>query len=68
MTAITNPEMIERFRLVQLRGALKLERLGMKHSRMGNIRAKVATFLGMPKNSKIDEVIARLTEMIDKFD
>ena len=68
MNAITKPEMIERFRLVQLRGALKLERLGMKHSRMGNIRAKVAVSLGMPKNSKIDEVIARLTEMIDTFD
>jgi hypothetical protein len=51
------------FRLLQLRGAVKLEKVGIK-SRGGSVRKLAATECGMKPTTKIDDVIAELESRI----
>ncbi len=62
---LDTPEAIDFFQLCQLRGCLKMEARGMRHSRMGKIRKPVAVMLGMKPNTKIEDVIAELQKRIE---
>lgn len=64
MTIIDTPEGIARVQLVAVRGALKLEKLGMK-SRGGSIRKGWAVRLGLKASAKHDEVIAEITRRLE---
>ena len=60
---LDKPEQIERYRLAVLRSAVKLEMLGMKRKgRSATVCAKEQ--LGLPRNTKREEIIKILTEMI----
>lgn len=61
MTMFTTKRDIELFRLLSLRGALKLEILGLKHSR-GSIYAAVKREFGFKGNKK--KVLAQLEQHI----
>lgn len=50
--------------LIVTRAALKLEKLGMKHSR-GSVRALVRKMDGCPKTNDFDKLITFLTERIE---
>lgn len=65
MTTMTTPEQISRFQLLQLRGCLKMEAKGMRHSKLGKLRKPVALMLGMKPNTKIEEVIAEIQKRLD---
>lgn len=54
---------IAAFRLLSIRGMLKLEKLGMKHSR-GAIRPKVAAELGLKPRDSYDTFLARIEECL----
>jgi hypothetical protein len=61
MTTLTRPEDIQRFHLLTLRQAVRLEMLGMK--RRGASAATVAKqLLGLPKSTPNAVVFERLTE------
>lgn len=55
------------FQLHAVKGALKLEKLGMRHSKVGSVRKAWALHFGMKANSKIDDVIARVEQEIEKI-
>ena len=48
------------FQLMAVRGALRMEKLGMKHSKLGKIRKPWAIKLGLKANASYDEVIAEI--------
>lgn len=52
------------FQMHAVRGALRLEKLGMKHSKLGKIRKPWAIKLGLKPNASYDEVIAKIDERI----
>ena len=61
---VTGADDIARVQLVAVRGALKLEKLGMK-SRGGSIRKGWAVRLGLKASAKHDEVIAEITRRLE---
>lgn len=66
MSAVLTGTQIARFQLVALRGAVKLEKLGMKR------RGKSATMIArqmfnLPVGTSRDVLIERLTECIEEF-
>lgn len=61
----STPEAINRFQLAAVKSALKLEKVGLK-SRGGSIRKGWAIKLGMKQNAKIDDVIAKVQELLDE--
>jgi hypothetical protein len=64
MTMLTTPEQIDTFRLMSMRSMVKLEALGMKRrGRSATVIAK--EYLGLPKSTKREEVVAKLTEQIE---
>lgn len=60
------------FQLIAVKHALMLEKIGMRHSKVGSIRKMWALELGLPTNAKIDDVIAavekRLREVVAAAD
>jgi hypothetical protein len=46
--------------LAAVKGALRLEKLGMKHSKLGKIRKPWAVKLGLKPSASYDEVIAEI--------
>lgn len=62
-TIICTGDGIAVFQLLAVRGALKLEKLGMK-SRGGSIRKGWALRLGLKANAKHDEVIAEINRRL----
>lgn len=64
---VNTPAGIQMFQLLAVRGALRLEKLGMKHSR-GSVRKMWAVHLGMKPTTKIDIVIAKVEEMIQALE
>lgn len=52
------------FQMMAVRSALRLEKLGMSHSKLGKIRKPWAIKMGLKPNAKIDEVIAKIDERI----
>lgn len=61
---VTGAADIARVQLIAVRGALKLEKLGMK-SRGGSIRKGWAERLGLKSNAKHDEVIAEINRRLE---
>lgn len=64
MTTITETSGMIRFHWIQLRAALKCEKLGMKHSSGKSARAVVAKELGMKRNSSFDDLIAGINKKL----
>lgn len=67
MTTVETAQGIDLFRLCAIRGALKLEKLGMKHSRLGKIRKPVAIQMGLKPNADYDTVIKAVQDRIDQL-
>lgn len=57
---------VEIARLIALKGAVRLEATGMKHSSGRSMRKVAAQLLGMRVNTKHDDVIGALSKEIDK--
>jgi hypothetical protein len=55
------------FQLLQWKAAIKLEKLGMKHSSGRSVRKHAAIALGMPPFCKCDEVLAKIQERINEI-
>lgn len=54
-----------RFQLVALRGAVKLEKLGMKRSRSPSAKTLAIQQLGLAKSATHDEVITAITARLE---
>ena len=65
---VTGEEGANLFQLHAVRGALKLEKLGMRHSKVGSIRKGWALRLGLKANAKYDEVIAAINQRIKEIE
>jgi len=50
------------FSLIQLRAAIRCEKVGMKHSSGRSARKRAALWLGLKANTPHDEVIAAITK------
>ena len=59
---ICTGEGVNVFQLLAIKGALKLERAGMKHSR-GSVRAKAKQLTGL-KTNDYDRLIAGIDELV----
>ena len=55
------------FQLMAVKGALRLEKLGMSHSRLGKIRKPWALKLGLKANASYDEVIATIDKRLEEI-
>lgn len=64
VTADESP--IETARLIALKGAVRLEAVGMRHSSGKSMRKVAARLLGMRANAKHDDVIGALAREIEK--
>lgn len=64
---LTERDQILRYRLIVLRKGVELEKLGMK-KRGISCSAAARKELGMPNNTKRDDLIAALTAMIHALD
>lgn len=56
---------VEVFQLLAAKSAIKLESLGMKHSR-GSVRKSWAIHLGLKQNAKHAEVIAAIEKKLEE--
>lgn len=63
---IDKPNGISLFQAMAARSAIKLQALGMKHSRM-NVRKVWAIHLGLKPNAKCEVVIAALDKKIEEI-
>lgn len=64
MHVLTTPEQIGRFRLAALRGAVKLEMAGMRHSSGRSATTAAKRLLGLPRSAKREEVLAKIEELL----
>jgi hypothetical protein len=62
---LDTPEGIAFFRLCALKGAVKLESIGMRHSSGRSMRKILATELGLPPRTDYATVLARAEEKIE---
>jgi hypothetical protein len=62
MTTINTPEGMQYYRLAQLKGAVKLESVGLRHSkaRGRSVRKMAALEIGLKASAKYPEIIAAL--------
>ncbi len=60
MTTITTPEGIAYARLAALKGAVRLESVGLRHSKIRSVRKMVALELGLKASAKCPEVLAAI--------
>jgi hypothetical protein len=60
MLILTTPEQIGRFQLLSLRGAVKLEALGMKHSSGRSATAAAKRLLKLSRGAKRETVLAAI--------
>ena len=66
MLVADTPDKIRLFQLISVKHAIKLEKLGMRHSRFRcGVRGLWAKHYGMPPRSKADAVLARVQVEID---
>ncbi len=64
---IDTPDGIRYAQLATLKGAVKLEALGMKHSSGVSMRKQAARLLGMKTTSKADDVIGALNREMERL-
>lgn len=62
---IDTPEGIQFAQLAAVKGALRLESLGMRHSKLGKIRKGWAVRLGLKPSTKYPELIAHIQKLMD---
>lgn len=62
--SITEPSGMIRFHWVQLRAAVKCEKLGMRHSSGRSAKAAAARELGLKRNTTYDDVIAAINKKL----
>lgn len=67
MSAVLTGSQIEAFRWSSLRGALKLEKLGMKRSVRPSARQIVLKASGLPAGTSYDELIQWCTDRVEEF-
>ena len=60
MTTITTPEGIAYARLAALKGAARLESVGLRHSKIRSVRKMAALELGLKASAKCPEVLAAI--------
>lgn len=60
MTTITTPEGITYARLAALKGAVRLESVGLRHSKIRSVRKMAALELGLKASAKCPEVLAAI--------
>lgn len=65
MTTVTDEQMVSRFQLLAWRGAVKLEKAGMKHSSGRSVTAMLRKHYGLKRNAPHDEVLACLQKELD---
>ena len=65
MTSLTTPEQISRFQLAVWRGAVKLEKVGMKHSSGRSVTAAMRKRYGLKRTASHDEVLACINKEMD---
>lgn len=61
---INTPDGITFYRLAAQKGAIRLEKIGLRHSR-GSVRKVAALEYGLKPNAKHDEVIAEIQKRMD---
>ena len=66
-TIINTPEGIRYVQMAAAKGAIRLEKLGMRHSKIGSVKALWARHLGMSPRVKHDVVIAKLEQMMQEL-
>lgn len=64
---INTPEGIRLYQLAAARGAIRLEKVGLKHSSGRSVRKHWALHLGLKANAKADVVLAKIQDEIDKI-
>ena len=62
--SITETSGMIRFHWIQLRAAIKCEKLGMRHSSGRSAKAAAARELGLKRNATYDEVIAAINKKL----
>jgi hypothetical protein len=67
VSSINDPKGIDRFRLVTLRSACRLERLGMGRSRRPSARTITINEFKLAKSATWDEVIGALDKRIQEL-
>ena len=67
VTVIDTPDGIHLFKLLSARGAIRLEKLGMKHSSRRSVRKNWALHYGLKANAKADLVLEKIQAEIDKI-
>lgn len=65
---LSTPIQIKHYRLLALKSALKMESIGLRHSRLGSLRKPTAIEMGLKPNAKIPEVIAALEVKIKELE
>lgn len=65
MATLTDPRHIALFQLMQLRAALRLEAVGMKHSSGKSARKQVAALLSLKPRTPFPKLITALTAHIE---
>lgn len=60
MTIINTPEGIQFARLAALKGAVRLESIGLRHSKIRSVRKLAALELGLKASAKCPEVLAAI--------
>lgn len=63
---LDTPDQIETAQLIALKGAVKLESLGMRHSTGKSMRKRAAIKLGLSTHASIDIVIGALNREIER--
>jgi hypothetical protein len=64
---INTPEGIKYVQMAAAKGAIRLEKLGMRHSKIGSVKNAWAKHLGMRPRATHDEVIAELEKRMQKI-
>lgn len=64
MTTVNTPAGIAHFRLLSIKGCVKLESKGIRHS-SGAIRPRIAAEFGLKPRDSYDKFIAVIQERID---
>lgn len=67
VTVINTPKGIRIYQLLVAKSAIKLEKAGMRHSRIRSVRAMYARHLGLKRNATHDDVVAAIQGEVDRL-
>lgn len=66
MNTNAKTNIVPMFNLIQMKSAVRLEKVGLKHSSGRSVRKRAALLLGLPTNAKHDDVINAITTIMKK--